>query len=96
MFSLPVKTHRVFSNKLVWVELAIVMASLTLLFYLAAFLYRDFYETIVQAEAVLVLKKEVSLKDVELEEYQTLEQIEKKKHEDAMPGPAPDIFAPLP
>lgn len=96
MFSSPVKTRRAFSNKLVWIELIIVLASLTLLAYLAAFLYRDFYETVVQAEAVLVLKKEVSLKNIELEKYQRAERVEKKKHENGLPAAVPDIFAPLP
>lgn len=96
MFSSPVKTHRAFSNKLVWIELIMVLTSLTLLAYLAAFLYRDFYETVVQAEAVLVLKKEVSLKNIELEKYQRAEQVEKKKHENGLPAAAPDIFAALP
>ena len=73
-----------------------VLAALLSLSYLAAFLYRDFYETIVQAEAVLVLKKEVSLKDIELEKYQRAEQVEKKKHENSLPAAVPDIFAPLP
>ena len=49
MFSLHIKTYRFFSNKLMWIEIIIVLSVISLIFYLALFLYRDFYETIVQA-----------------------------------------------
>lgn len=96
MFSLPAKTYRFFFNKLLLVQLILLFSAMAAIFYLTMFLYRDFYETIVQAEAVLVLKKEVSLKDVETEKYNAAEQVEKKKHESGLPAPTPDIFAPLP
>ena len=40
-----------------------------LLALLAVFLYRDFYQTIIQAKVVIVLKQEVALEDINIKTF---------------------------
>ena len=56
-------------------------------------LYRDFYQTIVQAETVLVLKQEVALKDLDLELFRQVQKVHNYKTTSQLPDPIPDPFA---
>lgn len=60
---------------------------------LCFFLYRDFYQTIVQAEAVLVLKKEVALQDVELDLFRKVQSWHSYKQTSLLPESLSDPFA---
>lgn len=85
-----------FQHQLFWLQLLLAAAIVAALSYFGLFLYRDFYETVVQAEAVIVLKKEVALKDIDMPGFEQAARIETKKHQRTLPARLPDIFAPLP
>lgn len=56
-------------------------------------LYRDFYQTIVQAESVLVLRREVALKDIDLELFRKVKGVDDNKRKSILPPVIPDPFA---
>ncbi len=56
-------------------------------------LYRDFYQTIVQAETVLVLKQEVALKDLDMDLFRKVQKVHNYKTASQLPNPIPDPFA---
>ena len=81
-------------------RLAIMSAVSIILIGLIFFLYRDFYQTIIQAETVLVLKREVALKDIEMELFKRVKYVNDYKINNTLSGAIIDVFgaapAPLP
>ena len=80
------------TDPLVYLRLAIMTIITFVVAGLCFVLYRDFYQTIVQAETVLVLKQEVAMKDIEIELFQKVQAIHDYKQLPLLPSPAPDPF----
>lgn len=89
-------TTKIALTPLVWARLAIMSAVSIILIGLAFFLYRDFYQTIIQAETVLVLKREVALKDIEMELFKRVKYVNDYKIKNVLPRPVPDVFGTAP
>ena len=75
-----------------WTRLIIMSLVSLILASLLLFLYRDFYQTIIQSETVLVLKREVALKDIEMALFQRVKQIHDYKIKNILPGKTADVF----
>jgi len=56
------------------------------------FMYRDFYQTLIQAQTVLVLKQEVALEDVDLPLFKMTHTVNEYKRSDALTQPVADPF----
>jgi len=56
------------------------------------FLYSDFYQTIIQAQTVLILKQEVAMKDIEKNLFDHAHQTHEYKRSQAVEFPIPDPF----
>jgi|GEM_PF-2061352 len=67
------------SDPLIYLRLSIMIITAMIMAGLCFVLYRDFYQTIVQAETVLVLKQEVALKDIELDLFQKVRAVHSYK-----------------
>lgn len=80
------------SDPLVYLRLSIMAITALILAGLCFVLYRDFYQTIVQAETVLVLKQEVALKDVAMGLFQKVRSINDYKLSPTAPGAVFDPF----
>lgn len=92
---LKIKT-RIEISPLLWARLSIMSAVSVILIGLIFFLYHDFYQTIVQAETVLVLKREVALKDIEMELFRRVKYVNDYKVKNALPNPLSDVFGTAP
>ncbi|MEK7165114.1 MAG: hypothetical protein AAB779_04150 [Patescibacteria group bacterium] len=85
-------TTKIELSPLVWARLTIMSAVSLILISLLFFLYRDFYQTIIQAETVLVLKREVALRDIEMNLFQRVKYINDLKIKNILPADVPDAF----
>lgn len=81
---------------LVWARLIIMSVSSLLLIGLLFFLYQDFYQTIIQAEAVLVLKREVALRDIEMDLFRRVQAVHEYKIGNRLPVALTDVFGTSP
>lgn len=88
---LKIKT-KIEISPLLWAKLSIMSVVSIILIGLVFFLYRDFYQTIVQAETVLVLKREVALKDIEMELFKRVKYVNDYKITNVLPSPLSDVF----
>lgn len=60
------------------------------------FLYRNFYQTIVQAREVIVLKQEVALEDVDLDLFNRVRAVDTYKRQNTLPQSVADPFNAVP
>lgn len=60
------------------------------------FLYRDFYQTIVQARVVIVLKQEVALENIDLKLFDRVQQVHEYKITPLITEPIADPFKTAP
>ena len=81
---------------LVWARLVIITVTSFLLIGLLFFLYRDFYQTIIQAKAVIVLKQEVALENIDLKLYNSVSAIHAYKTALGIARPIADPFRTIP
>src|SRR3989338_9660541 len=81
------------ADPVVYLRLSILAFSTIIAAGLLFVLYHDFYQTIVQAETVLVLKQEVALKDVAMELFNKVKDLNTYKQSALLPGIIPDPFA---
>lgn len=81
------------SNPLIYLRLSILAITTLIMGGLCFVLYRDFYQTIVQAETVLVLKQEVALKDIEIDLFHKVRSINDYKLSSLLPDVIFDPFA---
>lgn len=84
------------ADPLVYLRLSILIIVIAIAAGLFLVLYYDFYQTIVQAETVLVLKQEVALKDLNLELFNKVKALNDYKQTPMLPNPLPDPFASTP
>lgn len=77
---------------MVYLKLGIMATIALILLALSLFLYGEFYQTIVQARAVLVLKQEVALEDVELEAFNRVQALHEYKQSKILPAVLPNPF----
>lgn len=78
---------------LLFARLAIMSTVSLILIGLLFFLYRDFYQTIIQAETVIVLKREVALRDIEMELFQRVKYVNDYKITNILPVGVKDVFS---
>ena len=78
---------------LLFARLVIMAAVSLILIGLLFFLYRDFYQTISQAETVIVLKREVALKDIEMELFKRVKYVNDRKITNILPAHIVDVFS---
>ncbi|MBI2050726.1 MAG: hypothetical protein HYT31_02880 [Parcubacteria group bacterium] len=79
-------------DKLHAVRLGVITVIALLLASVLVFLYRDFYQTIVQAKQVIVLKQEVALENIDLKLWNSVSAIHKYKIAPQAAGPIADPF----
>lgn len=91
LFKISLKQQR--ADVYIWMRLGLLVILTALAAGLVFVLYRDFYQTIVQAETVLVLKQEVALKDLNLDLFRKVQKIHSYKITSQLPDPIPDPFA---
>lgn len=84
-------------DKLHAVRLGVITVIAVMLASVLAFLYRDFYQTIIQAKAVIVLKQEVALENINLKLWNSVRLIHAYKTAPALlGGVAADPFKTVP
>lgn len=84
-------------DKLHAVRLGVITVIAVMLASVLAFLYRDFYQTIIQAKAVIVLKQEVALENIDLKLWNSVRLIHAYKTAPALlGGVAVDPFKTVP
>ena len=72
-----------------WILLALLVVALTALL---LFWHRNFYQTITQAEIILVLSKEGALQDIELEKFERVLRVHEFKTSKLLPEKISDPF----
>lgn len=86
------KSARHRSDTITYAKLGILTTITLIVVGLTYFLYGEFYQTIVQARTVLVLKQEVALEDVELEAFNRVRAVHQYKQSNILPSVIPDPF----
>ncbi len=83
-------------DKLHAVRLGVITVIAAMLAAVLVFLYRDFYQTIIQAKAVIVLKQEVALENINLTLYNSVSAIHEYKIAPRTSGIIADPFNTVP
>lgn len=91
-FTQKPKLARTHADVIAYIKLGILSTITLIMIGLTYFLYGEFYQTIVQARAVLVLKQEVALEDVELEAFNRARALHEYKKSQTLPAVVPDPF----
>src|SRR3989338_2267906 len=78
------------------VRLCVITLIAVMLASVLVFLYRDFYQTIIQAKAVIVLKQEVAMENIDLKLYNSLSAIHAYKTAPGITRPIADPFRTIP